>query len=82
MIVIGQGVERVASTSGGIIFFGDVAVRAWSGNQAVIALSSGETEYYAALKGASAALGFQSMLRDLGLHAWGVDVHRLVTPAL
>ena len=57
------------STSGGIIFFGDVAVRAWSGNQAVIALSSGEAEYYAALKGASAALGFQSTLRDLGLHA-------------
>ena len=57
------------SNSGGIIFFGDVAVRAWSGNQAVMALSSGEAEYYAALKGASAALGFQSMLRDLGLHA-------------
>ena len=56
-------------TSGGIIFFGDVAVRAWSGNQAVIALISGEAEYYAALKGASAALGFQFMLRDLGLHA-------------
>ena len=29
------------STSGGVIFFGDVAVRAWSSNQAVIALSSG-----------------------------------------
>ena len=57
------------STSGGIIYFGDVAVRAWSGNQAVIALSSGEAEYHAALKGASAALGFQSMLRDLGLQA-------------
>ena len=35
----------------------------------MIALSSGEVEYYAALNGASAALGFQSMLRDLGLHA-------------
>ena len=42
---------------------------AWSGNQSVIALSSGEAEYYAALKGASAALGFQSMLRDLGMQA-------------
>ena len=31
----------------------------------MIALSSGEAEYYAALKGASAALGFQSMLVDL-----------------
>ena len=35
----------------------------------MIALSSGEVEYYAALKGASAALGFQSMLKDLGAQA-------------
>ena len=56
------------STSGGIIYFGGVAVRAWSSNQSVIALSSGEAEYYAALKGASSALGFQSMLRDLGMN--------------
>ena len=56
------------STSGGMIYFGGVAVRAWSSNQSVIALSSGEAEYYAALKGASSALGFQSMLRDLGMN--------------
>jgi len=55
------------STSGGIVYFGGVAVRGWSSNQSVIALSSGEAEYYAALKGASSALGFQSMLRDLGM---------------
>jgi hypothetical protein len=55
------------STSGGILFFGGAAVRGWSSNQGVIALSSGEAEYYAALKGASAALGFQSMLADLGM---------------
>ena len=55
------------STSGGVIYLGGVAVRGWSSSQAVIALSSGEAEYYAALKGASAALGFQSMLRDLGM---------------
>ena len=47
---------------------GTTAVRGWSTNQAVIALSSCEAEYYAALKGASQALGFQSMLRDIGLH--------------
>ena len=46
---------------------GTTAVRDWSTNQAVIALSSGEAEYYAALKGASQALGFQSMLKDIGL---------------
>ena len=33
----------------------------------MIALSSGEAEYYAALKGASCALGFEAMLRDLGI---------------
>ena len=42
-------------------------MRALSSNQNVIALSSGEAEYYAALKGASSAVGFQSMLRDLGV---------------
>ena len=56
------------STSGGVLYFGDTPVRGWSSNQAVIALSSGEAEYYAALKGASAALGLQSMLRDIGIH--------------
>ena len=40
------------STSGGTIYFGDVAVRAWSRIQSVIVLSSGEAECYAALKGA------------------------------
>ena len=46
---------------------GTTAVRGWSTNQAVIALSSGEAEYYAALKGASQPLGYQSMLRDIGV---------------
>ena len=57
------------STSGGVLYFGKTAVRGWSSNQAVIAMSSGEVEYCAALKGASAALGFQSMLKDLGMKA-------------
>ena len=49
-----------------MLYFGD-AVKGWSSNHAVIALSSGEAEYYAASKGASNALGFQSMSRDLGI---------------
>ena len=49
--------------------FGGTTVRGWSTTQSVIALSSGEAEYYAALKGASVALGFQSMLADLGIVA-------------
>ena len=41
-------------------------LKTWSTTQAVRALSSGEAEYYAALKGASMALGFRSMAADLG----------------
>jgi hypothetical protein len=55
------------STSGGVLMLGTTAVRGWSTNQAVIALSSGEAEYYAALRGAISALGYQSMLRDIGM---------------
>ena len=44
-------------------------MRGWASTQAVHALSSGEAEYYAAPKGACAALGFQPMLKDLGLKA-------------
>ena len=57
------------STSGGVILFGGAAVKGWSSNQSVIALSSGEAEYYAASKGASQALGFKAMLADLGIAA-------------
>ena len=38
------------STSGGVLMLGTTAVRGWSTNQAVIALSSWEAEYYVALK--------------------------------
>ena len=41
-------------------------VKTWSTTQALRALSRGEAEYYAALKGASMALGFRSMAADLG----------------
>ena len=57
------------STSGGVLYFGESVVRGWTSTQAAIALSSGEAEYYAALKGACSALGFQSMLADLGMRA-------------
>ncbi len=53
------------STSGGVILFDGAAVRGWSSNHGVIVLSSGEAEYYAALKVASCVVGFKAMLRDL-----------------
>ena len=45
---------------------GGACLKLWSTTQAVRALSSGEAEFYAALKGASMALGFRSMAADLG----------------
>ena len=54
------------STSGGILTLGGAMMRCWSTNQAVIALSSGEAEYYAALKGASLALGSNLCCWTLG----------------
>ena len=41
-------------------------LKTWSTTQSVRAVSSGEAEYYAALKGASVAFGFRSMAADLG----------------
>ena len=39
------------STNGGCIMVGYVCLKAWSTTQRVVALSSGEAEYYAAIKG-------------------------------
>ena len=57
------------STSGGLVMLGGHMVKSWSSNQAVIALSSGEAEYYGIVKGASIGLGTQSILTDLGCDA-------------
>ena len=48
---------------------GDV-VKSWAKTQGSIALSSGEAEYYAMVKGAAEALGLRSLLEDLGVKAW------------
>ena len=44
--------------------WGDHIIKSWSTTQSVIALSSGEAEYYGMVKGASVGLGIQSVLRD------------------
>ena len=54
------------STSGGTVILGNHLIKAWSVTQAVIALSSGEAEYYGIVKGASTGLGISSVLSDLG----------------
>ena len=47
--------------------FGSHSVKSWSTTQPVIALSSGEAEYYSMVKGGSMGLGIQAMARDLGI---------------
>lgn len=53
------------STSGGIAMLGQHCIKTWSTNQQVIALSSGEAEFYGIVKGASIALGIAGMLDDM-----------------
>ena len=47
---------------------GGHVVKSWSSTQHVISLSSGESEFYAIVKGASQSMGLQSLLRDLHLN--------------
>ena len=54
------------STSGGVVSVGGGMMKSWSSTQASTAMSSGEAEYYAMVKGASEALGIQALAADLG----------------
>ena len=67
--------ETRKSTTGGCIKIGDHNVKGWSKIQALIALPSGESEFYASLKAAAETLGILSMLTDFGwkMHGevWG-----------
>ena len=45
---------------------GSHLIKAWSSTQPIIAMSSGEAEYYAMVKGASAAMGLQAMAKEMG----------------
>ena len=60
------------STQGGACMFGQHCFKTWSSTQAIIALSSGEAEYYGVVKAASVALGIRSMLRDMNVN---IDLH-------
>ena len=55
------------STSCTMIAFGKHLIRNTSTTQGVIALSSGESEFYGAVKSASVGLGIVSMLADMGV---------------
>ena len=53
------------STTGMIVLLGTHAMKHLSNVQSTIALSTGESEYYALAKGGYAGLGMQSLLQDL-----------------
>jgi hypothetical protein len=55
------------STSGGVATLGGHTIKHWSTTQTTIALSSGEAELGGICRGASIALGLQSLADDLGI---------------
>ena len=54
------------STSGGCIMGGTHLLECCSSTQAGVAMSSGEAEFYGAVKGASTGLGMKALYRDIG----------------
>ena len=62
------------STSGGVINWGGGTLKTWSRTQTVVALSSGEAELAAIVKGSSEGMGMKSVLWDFGIDA---DMHVL-----
>lgn len=59
--------ETRKSTSGGVIMFGTHAIKHWSSTQSIIALSSGEAEYYGCVRAAAQTMGVKSLLADLNV---------------
>ena len=59
-------VKTRKSTSGGCLMLGRHLIKTWSSTQGSVSLSSGESEFYGVVKASGVALGYQSLLRDLG----------------
>ena len=55
------------SSSGGAIFLSGHLIKHWSSTQKVISLSSGESEFYALVKGACAGIGLKALAADIGV---------------
>ena len=54
------------STNGGMIMLGNHLIKNWATTQTVVAISSGEAEYYGVTKGACEGLGVVGLMEDLG----------------
>ena len=60
--------------SAGVIMRGGHFLKVWTKKQQVVALSSAESDLYAAVKTASEGLGIQSVAKDFGISC-GLDLH-------
>ena len=61
-------VKSRKSTSGGLVTHGGHVIKSWSTMQSVIALSSGEAEYYGMVKASSVAIGIRTLAGQIGKH--------------
>ena len=50
---------------------GNHLIKSWSNNQAVVALSSGEAEYYSLVKAGSVGLGIKNLTLEMGIRFEG-----------
>ena len=55
------------STSGGVVMLGSHCLKTYSSTQEIVALSSGEAEFYGDVKAASHGIGVQGILRGMGI---------------
>ena len=55
------------STSGGCLMLGSHLIKSWSSTQASVSLSSGEAEFYGVVKASGVSLGYQALLKDVGI---------------
>ena len=54
------------STNGGLAMLGEHVIKSWASTQIVVALSSGDAEYYCVIKGVCEALSIVGLIADLG----------------
>ena len=69
--------KHVDRIQGGTLQLGDHLIAAWSRLQPRIALSSGEAELYAGMRGISETLGFVHLMCEFKSNDWGRIVHRV-----
>ena len=56
------------STSGGCLMLGTHLLKSWASTQTSVSLSSGEAEFYGVVKASGVSLGYQALLRDVGIN--------------